>query len=162
RWQSPGIGSVDLLQRAYVTLGNDLLIEEGVGRLHRLQDFFHWSLPPFRGSLVNSAERPAQQRRPGAASTLGAAYEAAGCWSAGLVIVASRGWAEPVPRSSGIKGVPCPFVGFSGECVPPQPRCGLRLGPQVPGDPDALLQPTAPILLRRRSARQDAGLVHPR
>src|SRR5262245_44309417 len=27
----------------------------------------------------------------------------------------------------------------------PQPRCGLRLGPRVPGDHHALLQPTAPI-----------------
>ena len=62
----------------------------------------------------------------------------------------------------GITGLPCPSVGFSGRTYLP-----TTMRDQAPTQSPrrmhhALLQPTAPILLRRRSARQDHVPLHPR
>src|SRR5262249_16388186 len=69
----------------------------------------------------------------------------------------------PVPRVYGLEAAKLlPKRGIFRKGVAFQPRCGLRLPDPSKGDHDALLQPTAPILLRRRFARQDHVPVHPR
>ena len=57
--------------------------------------------------------------------------------------------------SNGIKDEPCPLVGLSEEGGPPPTTMRAQVRPVFAGDHDALLQPTAPILLRRRSPRQE-------
>src|SRR5712691_5408760 len=86
---------------------------------------------------------------------------AVGC-SAGILIMASLGWAEACPKVlTGSRVNPRPNVGFSGVGVPRQPRCGLEPHPPQ-GVHDALLQSGPLILLRRRSPRQDFCPLHSR
>jgi hypothetical protein len=69
----------------------------------------------------------------------------------------------PVPRVYGLEAAKLrPKRGIFRKAVAFQPRCGLRLPDLSKGDHDACLQPTAPILLRRPTARQEHVPVHPR
>ena len=71
---------------------------------------------------------------------------------------------ERVPRAQRLGAEASAQRGISGRTQrsPSQPRCGLRRPRPSQADHDALLSTTAPILLRRRSARQNDVRVHPR
>ena len=83
------------------------------------------------------------------------------CCNGLILIMASEGRVGACPKGKRSRCYPCLSVGFSGRtCLPTTMRAQAPTG--TSGVCHALLHPTASILLRRRSARQNDVLVHPR
>jgi hypothetical protein len=111
---------------------------------------------------ARTAEQPVQQRRgPSELQVTESLHPPPVRCSALILIMASEGRVGACPKGKRSRSYPCLSVGFSGRTHLP-----TTMRDQAPtwtsGVRHALLQPTAPILLRRGSPRQNHVPVHPR